>query len=268
MCPEKDDLDFEGFDEMFGDNVTEKPVAPVASKQVLAPVAKPAAPAVEVPVAKPDKTEESVSGVSNVSFGARVSNIPIPRFKGQKDIKSRIAILSENIQTAKIHYVQGIGSFFCMEGKCCELEGLPRVKYLVPIVQYNTDRNGKIIGEELEVRVLALGSEQYNALVDAVSMSGKDTKDIDIVISCSDEQFQKITFVPDNGVACGWKKFSTAKVTYAYYKEHKDQLYMAVGRKLTEASYLAKKGFITGSENKSPTPTSLGKVTSVEDLLD
>lgn len=214
------------------------------------------------PVASDD--EKAPDGLQEISFGTRVSNVPIARFKGVKDFKSRIAVLTSKIVAVKVHYVQGIGSFLCFDGACCELEGLPKLKYLIPVVQYNTDKSGKITDDKAELKVLSLGADGYGALSDAISMSGRAINDVDIVVSCSDDGFQKLTFAVDASVPCSWKKFSCAKSIVEYYKTHRSKMYMAVGRSISEETYLVKKGVAKTSDpvgNNAPVPT-------VQNLLD
>jgi hypothetical protein len=265
----KKGLDDFNFDEDFGDIFEgTREVAKPASTPVV-PASTPVVPA-STPVVPTDTNasggtnESPVKGTSTVSFGKTVSNVPVTRFKGQKDFKARIALVWDQVQTVKLHYVQGIGSFVCFGGKCCDLEGLPRVRYLIPVIQYNTDRNGKIIDDNIELKTLAIGAETYSALADVITMSGRGVTEVDIIVSCSDEQYQKLTFAADNSKGITWPTFPKAKELYKYFKEHRNDLYQSVARNIDESSYLTKKGFVT---NDSPAVT-VAPVSRVEDLLE
>lgn len=255
----------EDFSDIFSDTkvVQDKPVesvTPVAAKPVV-PVAKVEPVAQEkadMPVVSEDAVAKEIEDMMKpVGFGTRVSNVPIPRFKGKVDFKARVAILSDKVWPVKVHYEQGIGSFICFEGACCD-EGLPRVKYIIPIMQYNTDKNGKPVDQSIEVKALTLGADAYSALADTVSMSGRNITDVDVIVSCSDEGYQKLTFSADAASKCLWKSFETAKEKYAYYKKNVSKLYLACGRVLSEDAYKRKKGLVSASSkpvgNTAPVP--------------
>lgn len=245
------------FDEEFGDLLSD--VKPEEEK----PVAEAAvAPEVEQTKSTGDAAVDKDTG-GFVPFGATVPSVPIPRFKASKDTKARVALITKNVLTKKIHYVKEIGSFLCMDGKCCEIEGLPRVRYIVPVVQYTVNKNGAPASKDIELKCLVLGGEQYQALVDAVQFSGRDVTDVDIVVTCSDEQYQKLTFAADASRGAMWKTFPGAKDLANRYKENKDKLYMSVARKISMETYLTKKGFMTPQA-----PQGISLSAELEDVLD
>lgn len=259
------------FDEEFGDLLT----GVEENKSVsINDIPETKEPVVEVPVSVSVNKNESSSTTSHpttsyssaddgfVAFGSKVSSVPIPRFKASKDTKARIAVLSKQVLTLKTHYTKETGSFVCLEDKCCELEGLPRVRYLVPIVQYSTNKAGAIVGQDLELKVLSLGAETYDALVDAISFSGRSVQDVDVICTCSDEQYQKLSFAADASKGAQWRAFPSAKAIIEKYKNNKSKLYMAVARRISLDTYLTKKGFM-----RTSAPT-MGTVDNIEDLLD
>ncbi len=255
------------FDEEFGDlldgverkpeSVPTTPTTPVETAPTAPAVAKPTAPA-------PAKAKPADNVGGFVTFGTKVSSVPIPRFKASKDNKARFAILSQQVLPVKTHYVDDIGNIICFDGKCCEFEGLPRVRYLVPIVVYATNKNGGIIGQDIELQVLTLGAEQYGALADAVEFSGRALQDVDIVCTCTDDQYQKLTFAADASKGAQWKGFPGAKEIVDLYKKNKDKLYMAVARQISEETYLTRKGYM----HPQVATNSVANVSNVDDLLD
>lgn len=250
---EKDDL----LDEEFGDLLAgtepvKKEPAPVKEVPVT-----PVAPATTVTTPSTGKKDP----LATVPFGTKISTVPIPRFKATKAVKARIAFVSKGVLPIKTHYVDGIGSFVCFEGKCCELEGLPKVRYLLPIIVYETDKTGRVISQNISLQALCLGEDAYSALGDAVAFSGKGIQELDVIVSCTDEGYQKLSFTVDNSQAPSWKTFPQAKDLVEYYKANKNRLYMAVARTMEESTYLTRKGFVV------PT-TQAPQVDNPEDLLD
>ena len=247
----------EMFDNEFGDLLSNAKVVPEASTPTPAPTP------VEVKPEAPKATAKTtVDGDNYVAFGTKVSTVPIPRFKASKDMKARIAILSKQVLCLKTHYIPGIGSIVCLEDKCCELEGMPKIRYVIPIVVYTTNKNGAVVSEDIELKALVLGVEQYEALADAINFSGRDVQDVDIVCTCSDEQYQKLTFAADASKGAQWKTFSSAHSLVEKYKADKSKLYLAVARKISLETYLTKKGFVSGPA------TTVGEITNINDMLD
>lgn len=232
MSRPDDDLD---FNEEFGDLLSDAEVK----------VDKPAEPKpapTPAPVVHPTETAKPDED-GFIPFGQKVSSLPIPRFKATKENKCRIAVISKNALAVKTHYVEGLGTIRCFDGKCCELEGMPRVRYILPVVQYECRKDGTIISNSLELKGLVLGGEQYDALANAIQFSGREVNDVDIIVSCSDEQYQKITFAADASKGASWKTFPTAKDIAATYKANKDKLFMCIARNVTPEVYLSHKGF-------------------------
>lgn len=249
------------FDEDFGDllaDTVEVPETPVA-QPTHKPAPRPQVANTTQPTAK-DSGEPDDEGF--VAFGTTVSSIPIPRFKATTASKSRIAVLSKQVLTLKTHYVEGIGNFVCLNDKCCEFEGLPRVRYIIPVVQYTCNKSGAVVGQDIDLAALTVGAEQYDALVNAINFSGRDVQDVDIVVTCSDEQYQKLTFAADASKGATWKTFPGAKDLVANFKANKSKLHMGVARKVSLDTYLTKKGFVA-----SQIPQTVA-VDNIEDLLD
>ena len=174
----------------------------------------------------------SIPGVTMGDIGMTVSRLPVERIKFTKDHKAMISIITSKVVAVKTHYREGVGNYLCFGGKCCDIDGLAKVKYLFPIVQYDTDKRGKIISKGLEFKVLAIGKDVYDDLLTITDMNG-DVTNFDLVATCKDEQYQKISLqIAGN---CRWK--TSAKLTsevVAFWKEHMKDIVLPVGRKLSE----------------------------------
>jgi hypothetical protein len=266
-APEEDASDNFGFDE-FEDmpnyrdlKMLEETVGPTNAKSSVSksqgtsqkPVKKAQAPSVS--------TLDDISDVTFVEFGTVISRYVFERFKAKKDIKSRICVLTSKVIPLKTHYRQGVGSFVCFEGKCCELEGYPKLRYCIPIVVYNTDNNGKPISKDLKIQILSVGDESYQNLI-SINEEFPITKH-DIVVSCSDEKFQKLTFTPSPKEAL-WKKFPDAKKIVQEWTEKKDRAYECVAKKITPKAYVA----ALGRASSTPTLDKLENDTISDDVID
>lgn len=250
MSNEKDELN---FDEEFGDLLGDAQVTPAKPEPAPAkPAVAPAPSANPAPVAQAPAATATPDNNGFIPFGQKVSSVPIPRFRATKDSKCRVAIISKNVLGLKTHYVEGLGTIRCFDGKCCELEGMARVRYILPVVQYECRKDGSIISDALELKGLVLGAEQYDALASAVQFSGREINDVDIVITCSDEQYQKITFAADASKGATWKTFGApAKAIADLYRANKDKLYMCIARNITPETYLTHKGFVGNAQPRT-----------------
>ena len=192
-----------------------------------------------------DLDVSSMPGVSVGEIGTVVSRFPIERVKFSTSKRELISILSRRVVIVKTHYVEDVGSFFCFSGKCCDLDGLPRVKYLLPIVMYDTNKAGKPVSSEVVVKVLSIGKDQYEDIMTINELDG-DITEKDLLVTCKDEQYQKIS-IQSAGDA-RWKKGKSI-VSYVtnFWKENHKYLTMAVGRSLTEGQLKEALGYDTGS---------------------
>lgn len=179
----------EEFDTGFGEAEKEqKPTAEVQEKEV----------AQEAPKAADfcfDASDLTGPGVEVVEIGKRVSRLPVERAKFSKEHQSLISIVSNNAIAVKIHYREGFGSYFCLGAgkKCCELDGLPKVRYVFPVVIYDVDDDFKLRSGKLQYRALVLGQEQYDAIANIAKLNG-DLSKMDLAVQCSDEHYQKCTY--------------------------------------------------------------------------
>lgn len=135
----------------------------------------------------------SLPGVVVGDIGLTVNRFPVERAKFTKDSRSLIHIVSGKVLAIKTHYREGLGNYLCFGGECCEHDGLPRVKYLFPVNVYDTNKKGKPISAELQYKVLAIGSDQYEDILAMQELNG-DITQYDILVSCKDEQYQKLSF--------------------------------------------------------------------------
>lgn len=196
------------------------------------------------------------------AVGMTISRFPIERVKFTKEKKDRISILTEQVLAVKTHYHEDIGSFMCFGGYCCDVADTPRVKYVLPIVVYTTDNKGKILNKDVTLKVLAIGQEQYDAIVTIAENSEASLTDMDIIVSCSDADYQKCTYTKVDRPGASWKKSKeTAQFVAEEYSKVKGHLLDSIARSLTEKQI---KERLAGSDNGATAGTDLG----MDDVFD
>ena len=229
--------------------------APVQAPRPQAPVqrAPVQAPRPQVPVEVIDEDSE-VPGIQKINFGQKTKRYPFNRYKASKDLKSRVCVLTKNdIISLKVHYDDENRSYLCFDGACCERSGYSRIRYLIPIVVYDTDSSGKVVSQKLEIKILSIGEDKYQELIDINEES--PITEYDILITCSDEKYQKMSFQAARNPA-KWKTFSTAREVVTLWKADRDQAWKCVAKKvdprIIEAQLGAEKQEATASAANIP----------------
>jgi len=259
--------DFSDFDKMFGGDAdvpfstSTNNEAPVVEK-VATPVQPQQAPQVQPQVVQQTATtvaktqSNSVSndyeitfsqemesslesmGISAGDIGVKISKVPIERYKASTSKVDRISFITKRVIPVKFHFVDGIGSILCFKGRCCDVAGVPSVRYLFPIAVYQTDSEGNVSGKNIELKILSAGEDLYKSIVTinkgTAQYGGIDHADL--LVTCTDDQFQKIslTFA---GPAI-WRQYrQIAEFLADRLNRDGANAYMAIARKVDEATF-------------------------------
>ncbi len=190
--------------------------------------------------------KESIKGIPGaevVEFGTKVSRFPIEKMKFVKSQKSRIALLTKKAVRLNTHYHEDTGSFFCFSGKCCDLLGIPSLRLCYPIVEYDTDRKGKILSESCDLKILVVGDGKYQDLQTIGELiDNEDLSLIDLLVTCKEDQYQDISFTQAGRVSWVRSK-KIANYIMSYYKDNEKHMFRSVGRKLLEKDFLDMIGY-------------------------
>lgn len=173
-------------------------------------------------------------GILVAETGTKVSRFPIERIKFTTSKKERISIIMDNVVIVKTHYDEDVGSIICNGSLCCETFGLPSVRYVFPVVHYeDTDKKGNPLSANIEVKVLAVGKDNYEELLTIMENKGPLSQ-FDLVVTCNDEGYQKCSFTEAGSAK--WKGSKKAQ-EYVMERLQKDgkNLVAAIGRQVTDA---------------------------------
>lgn len=186
---------------------------------------------------------ESIDGIVVGDIGLKVSRVPIEKYKASTTKIDRIGFINSKVIAIKTHFFDGVGSILCFGKKCCEIGGIPAVRYLFPVVVYSTDNEGEVVSPKLDLRILSAGEDLYKSIITinkaTASMGGIDA--VDLLVTCTDDKYQKLT-LNQAGPAL-WKKSSKATQYVAdRWVQDAEFAYMAVARKMDESSFLAAMG--------------------------
>lgn len=232
---------------------TPVPTSSVSTPQSTIPVASPMpAPMVQQPQAPvavgsdfsiglPTEMQSELAdvGIEIGDIGVKVSRVPIDRYRASASKIDRIGFITNKVIPIKMHYLEGIGSIVCFNGKCCEVAGTPMVRYLFPIVVYTTDSDGNISGGKVTLQMLSVGEEIYKTIItiskSCAPMGGIDH--VDLLVTCTDESYQKMTFVQAGPAA--WRQYpQIANFLNEKWMQDGAKSYMAVARKMDEETFL------------------------------
>lgn len=232
-----ENLNFEGFDnEVIDVNIVDE-VSEINSPVTIQaePLANP------TPEFDFDFSKLGIPGLISGDIGLQVSMFAVDRMKFTTSSKSRIAIVTDKVLALRTHFTEELGSFICFEGECCNLCGAPRVKYLFPIVIYDTDKNGRPVSLNVENKVLAVGKGVYEDImtIHELNEGTGGVTSVDLLVTCRDEKYQDISIQAAG--PCNWKKKPEiiSQVT-DFWSKNMEHLYKAVARQVTEKDFKAK----------------------------
>lgn len=176
----------------------------------------------------------SSSAIIVADTGTKVSRFPIERIKFTTSKKERISIVLDKVVIVKSHYIEDVGSILCNGSLCCEECGLPSVRYVFPIVHYeNTDKKGTPLSADIDLKVLAVGKDNYEELLTIMDNKGALSQ-FDLVVTCNDEGYQKCSFTEAGDAK--WKKSQKAQKFIAErLKKDGKNLVTPLGRTMTDA---------------------------------
>lgn len=185
----------------------------------------------------PDTLKSSLAdvGIEVGDIGMKVSRVPIEKYKASASKVDRIGFITQKVIPVKFHFIDGVGSVLCNGGKCCELQGTPTIRYLFPIVEYQTDSEGNVTGGKVALKMLSAGEDLYKTIqtIAKGSMAQGGIDKVDLLVTCTDEHYQKITLV-QAGPAL-WRQYSAvAEFLRDKWMQDGDKSYMAVARKVDD----------------------------------
>lgn len=185
----------------------------------------------------------NISGIVTGDIGLTISKYPVDKLKFSTNKRERISIITEQVIAIKTHYIENVGSILCFDGKCCKLDGAPRIKYLFPVVVYDTNAQGKAISTKIENKVLAVGRGVYEDImaINEINEEVGGISAIDLVVSCKEEQYQDISIQPA-GKASWKKKPELIKQVTEFWSKNMEHIYESVAREITEDEFNLKIG--------------------------
>lgn len=244
----------------MNDNIAPEETAPVAPPQ-------------GQQASNPSTALTTISGVQRTSFGdanaAKTDNIPT--YKGKKGITERIAVISAaNLIVGRSHFsdVQGVGYVLCRStfkrsgdvevpesiAQCCQMLPEARKRCTTFIIKYATDKNGKPT-QPLEFNMMAwvFGPEKFEKLHAIHTEHGLEN--VDLLVTCEDEQFQKLTFVPTSRERC-YRALPAFKQRYDqtiadWVRAMQGKLERNIGREVSDADLIKKLGTGAGAASAS-----------------
>lgn len=139
-------------------------------------------------------------GLRSLKWGETIPSSGVERYRGSKNVNDIVAIPIMNVQGAHINYLEGLGYFYNLPGSIMSkvVPKLPSTKYIVPIVQY-TSRDGiNDYGAPVTMKYLSLNPDGYESdlmLKQEIEVKkGSSLDKMDLLITCTDDQYQKLTF--------------------------------------------------------------------------
>lgn len=197
-----------------------------------------------------------------VTFGDKTVELStFERYKGRKGQKDCITIIAGSLLRAHQHWHNQKG-FRCLStlenrAECCKQLGEPEQKFGIVLFQYTVDQEGNYVDPtkcQGKVRLWVISETRYEELTNLhrrwpLLDGGFGTKQHDILVNCTEEGYQKMTFTPTP--EAHWKtKQNWYDALKAKEIKAREKLKLALGRSLTELEVMELLGT---SESKSQT---------------
>ena len=211
-----------------------------------------------------------------LTMGKKVSTSVFEKFKGQKDERKLVIVLDPffddpakagQVMAIKKHYSEdGLGSFLCFGKECCQYESKATVNYLFPVLEVpiiNGDITKPIpttMGGHLKLKLLAAGNTLYSQLADVYAANGNTFEGIDLVMTCTEAQYQNFTVQPTRTTV---REMYAADLQAAKQKwlASRNQAYTVVARKIDPEYYRDQKGLsFTGTMVSNETAPGIDQV--------
>lgn len=163
----------------------------------------------------------------------------IERYTGTSKRIDRISPVFGRALPVRYHQEEGMPPFYCFEGVCCKNSDLKN-RFIIPIIQYDTDKDGKPISAKFEIKYLRLPLKAYKWWK-TLAAQGIDITTKDYIVACEDDTYQKLTFTPLDTAM--WRKNADfeAKVL-AEAAKLMPKIAGCVARTITEEEYRQQRG--------------------------
>ena len=179
-----------------------------------------------------------------VPFGSAMPKVGISKFSAKVgDTRIRILSVAEgDFLLAKTHYLKGVGSFHCFGGSCCQVvanapegESNSAERAILPIAVATPSVTG---GVSVEYMYLALPETKYSQLV-SLNQNVGDITSYDILVQCTDENYQKYTFLPLVGQPSIVLTESETPKAQTFLVNYRNNIMKALGKTMDENSFAA-----------------------------
>jgi len=184
----------------------------------------------------------NVPGVSFIKTGEKASSLLFEKLKFTKTKANLICLIAPDPMIVKLHYLEDLKAGYVLTSKeIVEDYGPPTIKYVYPCFVYDTNEKGKVVSQDLKLKLLSVGISGYEPLCSIFNMvedSGKDLTSMDLLVNCMDEQYQKLTFTQSQGRA--YEKFedkTQINELRQFWAENAHESYKTLARSLSPEEY-------------------------------
>lgn len=210
----------------------------------------------------------------------RVETSNFDRYKGRKGVTDRVAIISKGLVRAYNYFYEGSNRKMTFRAprdkelleKVRAQLGEPQQKFGLALFHYQTDEQGNLLDDTKlsgKVKVWAVSETRYEEL-SALHRSwplldgGFSEPQVDLMIKCTEEQFQRMNFTPCP--SAHWKKKDS---WYAALKDKErkaaDKVKMALGRQMSDREIMELLGMSVPAS--APTQGGSGDI-DLSDVID
>lgn len=188
-------------------------------------------------------TDDDLVGLPGIEMAApdaTLPRFPIDKYVMKASKKDRLSFLSNNKYSIKYHWSEELKmSLLCFGGACCEDCGSPTLRFVRPVVVYDTDSRGTVLSNKVDLKVWRLAQNGEDQVL-TIGQQTSDVSSVDVIVSTTNEDYQTPSIMPISPSTWKSNQEMVASIKHQW-DTNKKYLFDALATNLTPEQYFQKK---------------------------
>lgn len=143
--------------------------------------------------------------LTTIPLGTKVPK-PTKLVRGMKGIRFRVSPVMGSMWAITFHYDEVLKrTLECFDNECCKYCGPAKTRFIIPVVEYTTDREGRVVDPAFEINYFKLGGKDYENFANLLSQIEDPTK-VDFFATCSSSEYNTFDFVDIRNEVAVWRQ--------------------------------------------------------------
>jgi len=144
--------------------------------------------------------------IRQFTLGTKVPE-PTKRIIGMLDMVLRISPVMATMWEINTHYDKVLKkSVSCFRGECCKFNKELRKRFIIPVVEYSTDREGNVVSPDFSVNYFRLGKKDYDTFANLLKQIPDPTR-VDFLATCTSTEYNTFDLVDIRNEVAVWRQY-------------------------------------------------------------